>query len=233
MDNCDKNIAVGSWITAQARILIHRLIKDIEAKGGSVYYMDTDSVICDIDIYNDKELKEKYAWDGTGEDLGSLKNEISDCVKKNVESKFDKYFPKFKGNKKDKIKEVANKCNYIDELICCGLKSYYWESTFNINGQDVFFNDTKLKGYKQKGDKFMPKEYNIRTLEKDDYLSMLNGDVIKQVQEKFISNKLGTVQEWMMMRKQDKTFKYGYEKGIHQDNGFITPLKIKNISVNI
>ena len=38
---------------------------------------DTDSVVCSIDLNNYPKIKERYQWDGTGEELGTLKNELN------------------------------------------------------------------------------------------------------------------------------------------------------------
>jgi len=39
---------------------------------------DTDSVITDYNVVKDKELQEKFIPDLTGDELGSLKNELVD-----------------------------------------------------------------------------------------------------------------------------------------------------------
>ncbi len=46
----DCNVGIASYITAYARIHLHRCITDIQRQGGNVYYWDTDSVITDLDL---------------------------------------------------------------------------------------------------------------------------------------------------------------------------------------
>jgi hypothetical protein len=45
---------------------------------GSVYYCDTDSIICDINLNDYPELKQEFQWEVNGTELGSLKNECHD-----------------------------------------------------------------------------------------------------------------------------------------------------------
>ena len=54
----------------------------VESKGEKVYYCDTDSIITSCDLSKYSDLMNEYVWDGTGDDLGSLKNEAEDKVKK-------------------------------------------------------------------------------------------------------------------------------------------------------
>ena len=130
-DNClpnyfpplrDFNVSVSSAISSLARLKITELIHDIERKGNKVYYCDTDSVITDCDIYHERDLQEKFMWDFSGDDLGSLKNEAHDLVGK----------------------EHQDRCNgsvWFDKLYCFGSKYYALE------GEDMEI--CKLKGYKQ------------------------------------------------------------------------------------
>ena len=48
--------AFCSYVTSAARIELHKLMRKVEQKGGEVYYCDTDSVICDVDLPVSKEL---------------------------------------------------------------------------------------------------------------------------------------------------------------------------------
>ncbi len=47
-----------------------------------MYYCDTDSIICDINLNDYPELKEEFEWVGNGTELGSLKNECHEEVEK-------------------------------------------------------------------------------------------------------------------------------------------------------
>jgi len=118
----DFNVSVCSAISSLARLKITELIHDIERKGDKVYYCDTDSVITDCDVYHEKEIQEKFMWDFTGDELGSLKNEAHDLVGK----------------------EQQDRCNgsvWFDKLYCFGSKYYA------LQGENMEI--CKLKGYKQ------------------------------------------------------------------------------------
>lgn len=71
------NVGIASMITSYARMELYKLMKDIKDKGGRIKYMDTDSVITDYDIYNDKEMNQKWIRSG-GEKLGELTNETEE-----------------------------------------------------------------------------------------------------------------------------------------------------------
>lgn len=52
----------ASYVTSWARIYLYEKIMEVQRKGGKVYYCDTDSVLCDVDL-------------ATGNELGQLKLE--------------------------------------------------------------------------------------------------------------------------------------------------------------
>lgn len=120
------NVAIAAAICAEARMLLHQLLMDVQKEGGKVYYMDTDSCIIDIPLTDN--LVKKYDWDkklncrSFGDELGTLKNE---CVEK-----LEKYF-KDRGYNKAEIKKLvqieidANDGElYFDEGIFGGCKQY-------------------------------------------------------------------------------------------------------------
>lgn len=67
----DVNIAVASAITSYGRIHLHKLIDSIEKNKGSVYYVDTDSLITDLTLEEIPNLQQLV-----GEKLGQLKSEL-------------------------------------------------------------------------------------------------------------------------------------------------------------
>ena len=101
----DFNVAVASAISSYARIKIHKFMKAIRDVGGTLLYCDTDSCICDIRICDYPEIMEEFCWDGTGEALGSMKNE--------AEEKLEKYFVKKYG--KSKLNECMEKQKKLDD----------------------------------------------------------------------------------------------------------------------
>jgi len=80
-------------------------MKAIRDVGGTLLYCDTDSCICDIRICDYPEIMEEFCWDGTGEALGSMKNE--------AEEKLEKYFVKKYG--KSKLNECMEKQKKLDD----------------------------------------------------------------------------------------------------------------------
>lgn len=50
----DVSIAISAMITAYARIYMNSIKLDILNKGGNIYYTDTDSIVCDIELDNEK-----------------------------------------------------------------------------------------------------------------------------------------------------------------------------------
>jgi len=91
VDIKEVNVGIASAITSYARIRLWQLTCDIMKKGGDVYYTDTDSIMCNVNIKEYPDLLKEYQWDGTGNELGSLKNE----------AKKDEYYTKlYIGGKK-------------------------------------------------------------------------------------------------------------------------------------
>jgi hypothetical protein len=135
----DYNVAIASAITAYGRMRLWHLIDTIEKAGLEVMYCDTDSVITNCDITKHPNIMKEFCWDGTGEALGSLKNEaLAKIVKRN--------------------KKTLNKCDIeqqkkvdggdlsFDEVHICGCKFYACKKTLHTG--DVL-QITKIKGFKE------------------------------------------------------------------------------------
>jgi DNA-binding HxlR family transcriptional regulator len=82
LDVTDHNVSVAMAITSYARYRLWELMSSIESKGYKVLYCDTDSIITTCKLSEHKDLMKEFMPDGTGDALGSLKNEISDKAKK-------------------------------------------------------------------------------------------------------------------------------------------------------
>jgi len=67
----DVNIAVASAITSYGRIHLHKLMNAVEQNNGTVYYVDTDSLITDLKLEETPSLKHLI-----GDKLGQLKSEL-------------------------------------------------------------------------------------------------------------------------------------------------------------
>ncbi len=114
------NIGLAMYITSYSRMELYTLMTNIQKKGGKVYYCDTDSVICDYCIEEDKELYKKYMTGG-GDVLGNLKNEIIKFKKKN---------------------EIKSKDLFFDSAVIVGCKVYA------IKKEKAY--DVKMKGLNTK-----------------------------------------------------------------------------------
>jgi hypothetical protein len=107
----DINVSIAAATTSYARVRIWSLMDAIKSRGGEVYMCDTDSVItnCDLSLYHDlmAEYIPDYQGKDPGAELGSLKCECTDDVKKAL--KAAKYSP-------DQIEETLNEMRGGDTM---------------------------------------------------------------------------------------------------------------------
>ncbi len=142
----DVNIGVAAAITSYARMHLWKLIDRIEQTTDSkVYYCDTDSVITNCNINDHPDLMKEFCPDGTGEALGSLKNECTDKLTKHFDKKirkkynlqaFDPLNETQKTEKKDLIKAESHT---FDSLIVAGLKKYSLQKILTT-GDEILCN---------------------------------------------------------------------------------------------
>lgn len=124
--NCN-NIIISMFISSYSRIRLYDLMIDIERKKGKVFYIDTDAIMTNINLNNDKDIKKKYIMKNKA-NLGELMNEYQKELKKillkdNVSLKnVEKY-----------IKTLSDNECYFKNLIFISLKFYYYEIEFNYN----------------------------------------------------------------------------------------------------
>jgi len=124
------NVGIASAITAYARMRLWSLMKDIRAVGGKVYYNDTDSIMTDLCMTDYPELMKEYIPDGTGMELGSLKNE--------AEEEGLEYFDRlYIGGKKLYCLEYGN--NQIKKS-CKGFSFVINDDGLNIKTNDAEFD---------------------------------------------------------------------------------------------
>lgn len=187
----DFNVSIASAIASYARCILYKAINDIKAKGGEVYYTDTDSILTNINILEYPDLVKKYK---SGSELGSLKNECSEFVKSNVSEEVFTKQEEIDGN------------IYYDELIILGCKFYGLKKTL-FNGQIV--ENNKLNGYKQSENKLSFQELEDLTTGKT--------TEIKQKQNQFIKNSNLSIELKTIVKK----FKPQYTKGTIKNNNII------------
>lgn len=75
--NTPSNIIIAMMTTSYARLELYKLMKNINDQGGKIYYADTDSIITDICIEDNKTLSDLYKTGIKGDqlELGDLTNE--------------------------------------------------------------------------------------------------------------------------------------------------------------
>jgi len=158
----DCNVAVASYITANARILLHRLMLDIKNHNHEVYYCDTDSIITNLDM-SKHELGIKWKVEQAinpmnnkpfdGENLGDLKNEIHKKYTKRSFAKaiivgckmyslisdcFEQNINKLKGYKRssglsgDIIRKLLHNENVIQTQVCIPNNRTSYLNGFNM-----------------------------------------------------------------------------------------------------
>jgi hypothetical protein len=216
LDVKDFNVGLAAAISSYARTKLHSMLKAIRKVGGELYYCDTDSVICNININDHPELKRKFQWDGNGVELGSLKNECDEYVEGIIEEEFPDY------NKKE-LKEVYDELlireggNFsFDKGIITGCKQYALQKKIHINGKEIIIEIVKMKGYSQKDDE----------LKFEDMVKLNSGEKIIQIQTQFRCPKSNCVSETksfsIKSQKVKKSFRKIYKKG-QIFNNFILP----------
>lgn len=167
LEIADFNVAVASAITSWARMKIWGFMSDMMSKGARVLYCDTDSAILTKSMKDYPDIMEKYCWDGTGDELGSMKNEADDEVKDHIKGELSKELKREYGNdylataegkarlKADtkelfKIQEDYDGGDlYWDGQIGGGCKQYALKKVL-LDGKQIEI--CKMKGYKSKGE---------------------------------------------------------------------------------
>lgn len=179
----DVNVSIAAFITSYSRMKLHNIITKIESTGHKVYYCDTDSVIssCPLNLYPviDNELR----WDGTGEALGSLKNEAAEKIQGIVDkliplpsnpTQLDKDQVK-QSRKAWHTKELDREDNMepgFNDAYFMGSKMYYLEMDKTTpEGVEVFYTACAFKGFKK--DDHVSHEKNVRAGKEDKSLPFL------------------------------------------------------------
>lgn len=222
LDVKDYNVGVAAAITSHARIHLWQLLNDIDNKGHKSYMCDTDSVITSMNLDEFPDLKKQYMWDGTGEDLGALKNELNDLLnKKNIGNLgFDRCIlggAKFYGLRSDEYNLEVCKCK-----------------GFNQNQKVPEEDKERVSSYKLTFDQFKRQEAFMSNL-KPDMSAEQRKEVIKQtpIQQKqmqFRCGKQAFVNETkpfhIYKKYPAKNILFQYTKGTVHEDGSITPLVI-------
>lgn len=180
----DFNVAIAAAVTSYSRLCLYMIMTAFEKEGGKIYYCDTDSVITDINIKECPNVMAAFQRDGTGEELGMLKNEASAILSK----KFKAFL--------DKEKEVEPEPSF-DEICLLGCKNYALRRNPRYVGGPTI-EILKMKGVdknrpihtmiKPEGESEEDRVVIIdppRKLNFDDYILLAQGYTLKQNQEHF------------------------------------------------
>lgn len=207
----DFNVSIASAITSYARVQLYDAMKNIEAHGGRIYYTDTDSIITDLCIETNPELKAKY-MQNNGDSIGELKNEVMSKLKK---------FNKKNNTNHERL--------HLDGLVLRGCKFY----GVSIKEEGLY----DLSFVKSKGMKENTKQYGLK-LKDDDKIYEMSYDFIhdhstfSQVQMQMRTGKASFITENETVRNRvrvvyvNKEFSEVYNKGIKNANGTVTPLTL-------
>lgn len=199
------NVSIASAITEYAREKTYSFMKDVMESGEQVYYCDTDSCISSLNMEKYPKIKKKFKFDGTGDALGSMKNEADDLIKKKLGKDVLKDLNKREGNN-----------IHFDKLIITGCKQYSLQK--DVDGQ--LLEITKIKGYSKAYGKL---SYDL--MEK-----MTHGEKLSQDCYQFRCPRSNYVSETtpfhITHQKVTKSFRQVYNKGIVHTDGIITPLII-------
>lgn len=161
----ENNVAVSSFITAYARIEMHKMITAVRKVGGWVHYCDTDSIITNIDIALYPELFKFLVPDGVGKNLGSAKNEFPDKLK--GEFSGNGCYAQYPKHVQDAIwKEGEQNCMAFDRGIIAMAKVYFLQKDFKCVDNLPPFTVSAFKGLSKK----------MCSVTIDDYERMLNGE---------------------------------------------------------
>lgn len=216
------NVAIAAAISSYARIELHAAMTSIKANGGEVYYCDTDSVICNIDLEDHPDIKKRFQWDGVGNELGTLKNECVDAVKEKLIKLYGKDNMDKVNNKLKELVEAEDGNMFFDKLITTGCKQYGLYKKILIDGVIHEVEIAKCKGYQK--NKKLGVEMTYRKINR-----ISKGKSVKQTQYQFRCPKSNYVSESnpFTIRTEEiiKKFRKIYTKGVINGN-IITPLII-------
>ena len=217
LDVKDFNVGVAASISSYARLKLHKLLTSIRKAGGEIYYCDTDSVICNINLNDYPEIKKQFQWDGNGVELGSLKNEADDYMEKLV--KAEGLSPEETEKLYNQLLKEENGNFFWDSCIITGCKQYALQKKIKILGVEKTIEIVKLKGYSQ----------NDKKLKFIDMAKLSQGEETSQEQTQFRCPKSNYVSETdafkITTKKVTKKFRAVYTKGIVNGEK-VTPLII-------
>jgi hypothetical protein len=205
----DCNVAIASAITSYARMKLYSLFMDVQDHGGVIYYCDTDSIICNICIERESDMNHRWIGNTNGKGLGTLKNEIVECIEKyNKDHPDEPIHPTFGF---DKAVIVAPKVYIVADKTCKIVKKAHKGYKENKEGGDVVTYERLQKLV----DKTLPEEQRCMVQKTIQWLGG-NADIVK--------NNIG-----VRLVERTKFMRQTVNKGILQENGDIRPHQVKPV----
>ena len=221
LDVSDFNVAIAAAISSYARSNLHELLTEIKnTPGGAVYYCDTDSIICNVDIKKHRNLQKNFQWDGDGSELGSLKNECDEKIEKIVIKENPNFTKEQIENEMNILRTTEGGDFSFDKGVITGCKQYALHKTLRYRGRDHPIDIVICKGYSQSSKKLKYKKME----------TLVAGGTFSQNQNQFRCGKDSYISETnpftIKTLKIRKSFRKIYTKGVVTSSGDIKPHRI-------
>ena len=239
------NVAIATAICSEARMKTYRFLKAVRDNGHNILYCDTDSCICDLKLNDFPDMMKEFCWDGTGEELGSMKNECLEKVEGYYKSKILKelgedtpksvWKPLLEAEVKKEMDKDGGELSF-DKGIIAGCKSYSLHKTL-LDGGSVVAGACKGCKRKLKYEEFQHLLYGTmieeqREIEKQIILRNPNFKIptdyrLYERQTQFRSSTSDHISEgsYTEIRRIDidKSVRINYTKGIIENEGWVKP----------
>ena len=207
------NVGLAFFVSAYGRTELYDLMRDIETNKGTIMYCDTDSVICDLNIYEIKTIKNKFIRTNS-KLIGELTNEALPY--------YEKLLKKAGHNKQEINKFIAKHTPHFTELITIANKFYYLGLKFEYKGVEYKAEIMKGKGINLKNkyiNKTIDKENKIITFDK---LDNEGNEQMTRKDYKYLSR-------GYTLNFETLQFKAGFKSSIMENQGLIKLNVKKNI----
>jgi hypothetical protein len=222
------NVQISAAVSSNARIRLWQMMRDFQKAGIDVLYCDTDSVIVSKDMKKYPDLMAEYCWDGTGDALGSLKNEADELF---ADPASHPEYSTTSGISFDSVRLCALKSYCLVKAASPGFEAKTIMKMKGLTQKNGVLDDKCKNTMKfEHGMSDADIEHTTHDLCTDDYDKMLSGGFITQNQSQFRCPITNHCSERKFMHinvvEQPKRFKSLYNKGNTGEDGWVSPLII-------
>lgn len=241
----DFNVAIATAICSEARMKTYRFLKAVRDNGCNILYCDTDSCICDLKLNDYPDMMKEFCWDGTGEELGSMKNECLEKVEGYYKGKILKelgedtpksiWKPLLEAEVKKEMDKDGGELSF-DKGIIAGCKQYSLHKTL-LDGGVVCAGACKGVKRKLKYEEFQhllygtmlkeQREIEFEIMKRNPEFQIPDGYRLYERQTQFRSSTSDHITEGTyteIRRIQiDKSLRINYTKGIIENEGWVKP----------